>query len=488
MSLLNYIDGRWEAPAIEMDESVRDASTGEVLFWQRSSTADQIERALKAADAAHASGVWMAMSPQARADKLNAIADEMLGRDHAIAVADARATGVIVALTDKFAQICAGAFRQAAELCLNPPQPTPREGSYGPLAIERLPLGPAAIIAPWNAPSGIAAHKAASALAAGCPVLLKPSEWAPMSAQLMTEAAASVGLPNGLWQLLHGDGAVGAALTSDTRVRAVSFTGGLQGGRAVAAACADGIKPAQLELGGNNPLVVLKDADLDAAADGVVTALITLNGQWCRALGRLLVHQTVCDALLDRVRERLATVRLGNAMDAESQMGPLVSQRHHALVQTHVAQLLAQGGQVLTSTAVPDLPGWFVAPTLVTGLDPEQTLEEIFGPVATVHCFESDDEAVHLANQTPFGLAAYVFGEENHAWSIANRLRAGLIKLNAVSMLNLHPQAPRPAWGLSGLGDEGTVETFEFFRGTRVIGVAGRTAVASDTVAEAQAG
>lgn len=483
MSLLNYTDGRWEAPAIEGAESVRDASTGEVLFRQRSSAPDQIERALAVADAAHASGQWMALSPRSRAEILNAIADEMLGRDEAIAAADARATGVIVALTDKFAQICAGAFRQAAELCLNPPQPIPRDGPFGPLAIERLPLGPAAIIAPWNAPSGIAAHKAASALAAGCPVLLKPSEWAPMSAQLMTEAAASVGLPEGMWQLLHGDGVVGEALTRDARVRAVSFTGGLQGGRAVAAACADGIKPAQLELGGNNPLVVLEDANLDQAADGVVTALITLNGQWCRALGRLLVHSTVCDELLDRVYQRLVSVRLGNAMNPESQMGPLVSQRHHALVITHLQRLLSQGGAALTATAVPNLPGWFVAPTLVTGLDPEQTLEEVFGPIATVHTFDADDEAVHLANQTPFGLAAYVFGEEDHAWSVANQLRAGLIKLNAVSMLNLHPQAPRPAWGLSGLGDEGTVETFEFFRGTRVIGVAGRAAA---VVAEAR--
>ena len=273
-------------------------------------------------------------------------------------------------------------------------------------------------------------------------------------------------------QLLHGGAQTGAALTGDDRVRAVSFTGGLAGGRAVAAACAQGIKPAQLELGGNNPLVVLEDADIAAAIDGVVAALTTLNGQWCRALGRLLVHRERQDELLAGVMERLANIRLGSSLDPDSQMGPLVSRGHRDLVASRLASLRSLGGECHQATPLPDLPGWFLPPTLLTGLDPAQTLEEIFGPVAVVHAFDNDAEAIKLANQTPFGLAAYVFGEEQHAWTVARGIRSGLTKINAVTLFNLHPAAPRPAWGLSGLGDEGTRETYEFFRGTRVIGVA----------------
>lgn len=472
--LLNYIDGQWQTPEQALAASVCDANTAQTLFQQLASSDQQIEIAVALAVQTHADKTWLKLSAQQRADLLERVAQEIEKRGADIAVADAQSTGVVISLTQKFVLLCAGAFRQAVELVLNPPQPEQKDGPHGPLQIERLPLGPAAIIAPWNAPAGIAAHKIASALAAGCPVLLKPSEWAPLSGQILTEAAAAAGLPAGMWQLLHGGAEVGAALVNDPRVRVVSFTGGLRGGQAVAAACAQQIKPAQLELGGNNPLVVLPDADLGAAIDGVVTAITTLNAQWCRALGRLLVHSSLKDALLNGVAERLARIKLGSSLEPSSEMGPLVSQAHLKLVKQQLQHLLDKGGRAIQTTPVPNTGGWFLAPCLVDGLRSEDTLEEIFGPVATVHTFDSDEEAVALANQTPFGLAAYVFGEEDRAWKVADQLRAGLIKINAVTMLNLHPQAPRPAWGLSGLGDEGTVETFEFFRGTRVIGVAAR--------------
>lgn len=472
--LQNYIAGQWQAPAEQGAATVRDASTGEALFVQGMSSAAQVEAAIQVAAQQHAQNSWFQKPAAERAADLERIADEISARGPAIAEADARQTGVILALTQKFVLLCAGAFKQAAELVRNPPQTESKEGPHGPLAIERLPLGPAAIIAPWNAPAGIAAHKVASALAAGCPVILKPSEWAPSSGQLLVEAAAAAGLPAGMLQVLHGDGRTGAALCADQRVRAVSFTGGLEAGRAVARACAQDIKPAQLELGGNNALVVLADADIARAADGVVTALTTLNGQWCRALGRLLVHQDVEAELLAAVQERLAQLKIGPSMEAQSQMGPLVSEVHRQRVQQAVAELQAAGAEALQPSSVPTGPGCFYPPTLLKGLQPEQSCEEIFGPVAAVHTFADDAEAVRLGNQTPFGLAAYVFGAEDHAWAVASQLRAGLIKINAVTMLNLHPQAPRPAWGLSGLGDEGTLETFEFFRGTRVIGVAAR--------------
>ena len=168
--LRNYIAGQWQTPAVDGGCQVCDANTAQPLFQQLSSSEQQLEQALQAAAACHADNAWLQFSPQQRADALNRVADEILQRGQAIAEADAQATGVVISLTTKFVQLCAGAFRQAADLCLNPPAPEPRDGPYGPLAVERLPLGPAAVIAPWNAPAGIAAHKVASALAAACPV------------------------------------------------------------------------------------------------------------------------------------------------------------------------------------------------------------------------------------------------------------------------------------------------------------------------------
>ena len=178
--------------------------------------------------------------------------------------------------------------------------------------------------------------------------------------------------------------------------------------------------------------------------------------------------------LLTLVAHRLEKVVIGNSLEDTSEMGPLVHSGHLAHVQHAVQGLEAQGADISRFGRLPDLDGWFMQPTLISGLPPERTVEEIFGPVAAVHAFRSDEEGIALANQTPYGLAAYVFGDEKHAWRVARRIRAGNIKINGVSMLNLNPAAPRPAWGLSGLGDEGTRETMEFFRGHRLIGVAGR--------------
>ena len=470
----NFIAGAWAAPARELAETLCDANTGAVLAVQRGSSPQQLEQALAAAAAAHADARWAGLAAAVRADKLERVALELEARERALARADAQQTGVVIALTEKLARLCAGAFRAAASLLRAAPTPAALAGPHGELALERLPLGVAALIAPWNAPSGIACHKLASALAAGCPVILKPSEWASGSAQLIAEAVVAAKLPQGVFQLVHGAGDTGSALAADARVAAVSFTGGLQGGRAVAHACADDIKPAQLELGGNNPLLVLADANLTAAAAGVVAALTTLNGQWCRALGRLLVHASVCDELLERVAGQMRALRIGSSLHPQSQMGPLAHSAQRSRVAAAIARYQALGGELLSYGELPALAGWFQQPALITGLPPELALEEIFGPVATVHTFNDDEQAVLLANQTAGGLAAYVFGEEAHSWQLARRIRTGMTKINGVSLLNLNPQAPRSAWGLSGLGDEGTHATFEFFRGSRLIGVAAR--------------
>ncbi|MFA1547882.1 aldehyde dehydrogenase [Actinomadura chokoriensis] len=450
---------------------LEDPATGEEIGPAGITGEERVERALAAAEAA-ADG-WAARPAAERADLLEEIAGALEPVTAEIAALEAAATGVPIRQAAPLGMIVSGSFRLAAGQLRDgwlDGAVTRDDGRA--VEVRRLPWGPALCLVPWNAPAPMAAHKVANALAAGCPAILKPSEGAPRGSQRFAEVVAGVlaerDVPGGVFQLVHGDGGTGAQLTGDPRIRAVSFTGGAAGGRSVAAACAAGIKPVQLELGGVNPLVVMPDADLDRAARAAVDLLTTLNGQWCRALGRLIVPETVQDALLDAIGERLAALRAGPPLDEDTDFGPLVHSRHRDLV---AAQRDALGGRLVSTTKVPD-EGNYLAPALVAGVDPGDATEEIFGPVATVHPYRTLDEAVALANGTAYGLEGYVTGaDEDAALAVARRIRAGEVKVNGSSVMSLHLFTPRPAWGSSGLGEEGTAETLRFFTNPRVVGV-----------------
>lgn len=473
--LVDFIAGERRAPAVALEGWICDPNTGARLQQQRATSDEGVSEAAAHAAAMHASSRWADTSLEERAQALDALAGVLEGKAEHLARLDSQTTGVVVSLTRNLNKVTAMAVRLAGEQLRMGWMKEVHDGPHGDVEHVRKPLGPAGIISPWNAPTPITAHKVASALAAGCPVVIKPSEWSPHSSDVLAESAEEAGLPAGLVQVVHGAAHVGGQLVRDERIRAVSFTGGLLAGRAVAEACARQLKPAQLELGGNNALVVLEDADLDRAADGVVTGLTTLNAQWCRALGRLLVHESLHDELLKRVGERLKEVRLGHSLDDDSQMGPMVHRGHKAMIDSAVQGLSGVGGTLHRWTAVPEGDGFFVPPTLVTGVDPQHAIDEIFGPVATVHTFKTDDEALKLANAVPYGLGGYVFSaDEERAWAVGRRMETGGVKINGVTMMSLNPHAVRPAWKQSGLGHEGSRETIEFFSGDTVVGVAGR--------------
>ena len=467
--LLNYLEGDWESPVERLADDIRDANSGQRILAQLGSGEQQIGRAVTAAASNHHNGSWRELTTARRADKLLAIAEALTALADDIATIDAVTTGVPITQTRELAGIPTLAFRRAAALAAEP-DCAQRQANFD---LTRLPLGPALIIAPWNAPAGIASHKIASALAAGCPVLFKPSEWSPLSGQLIARAIAGVGLPPGTFQLLHGDAGTGAALTADERVVAVSFTGGLAAGRAVAAACAHRMRPAQLELGGNNPLVVLPDADPAAVARAITLLLSTLNGQWCRAPGRIIVPHGMLEQLLELTTAALSDLCIGSSLHSDTRLGPLAHRAHRDSVLAAIARHEARGGVVQRCGDLPPLAGWFLQPTLICGLRGEQALEEIFGPVATVHGYADIEQAVALANQPPYGLAGYVFGAGQPALQLARRLEAGTVKINLTTLFGPHPDAPRPVWKLSGIGTEGARETFEFFRGSRLVTVAG---------------
>ncbi|TXS96401.1 aldehyde dehydrogenase [Parahaliea maris] len=470
----NYIDGSFSEPASAPGPLLHDPNTGGVLQDQRVSDGEQIADALAAVDKAYRVGAWEEYSPAERAQVLELIADRLAAPEYAekMALADALTTGTAIRVTRLMASLVPFVFRGAAAYIRGGELQQMLPGKAGEVEYFRKPWGPSLLISPWNGPTAIGSHKIASALAAGAPCILKPSEWTPHSALIMAEVIAELDLPRGTFQLVCGNGKTGATMVEDPRIRAISFTGGIAGGQAIASATAGRFVPLQLELGGNNPLVVMADADLDAAAEGIVYGLTNLNAQWCRALGRLLVHRSVKDDLLEIVVDKLRNVKMGHSLDETSDMGPLIHKDHYQLVQSEIDRLQSLGGNLISATPLPDLSGYFIAPTLVDGCTPEQSLGEIFGPVACIHTFDTEEEALVLANGTAYGLAAYVYSkDEQRARVFARRIRCGGVKINGFSLLALSGVAPRGAWGVSGLGEEGTRQSIDFFTGARVVGV-----------------
>ncbi len=479
--LRSYINGEAVVPAVDRKNCLRNPNDTQPLQDQLSSSPEQVEDALQAADAAYQSGEWENTPTEERAQLLEQIADKLAEDDNRtrIAHADAITTGAVIRVTEKMAALAPFVFRGAATYLREGHLEQSLPGKLGEVEYFRRPWGPALLVNPWNGPTAIGSHKIASALAAGAPCIMKPSEWAPHSVIIMAEVIHQLGLPEGVFQLTCGNRDAGSIMVDDPRIKSISFTGGTAGGRVIARACAENFRPTQLELGGNNPLIVFADADLDKAAAGIAYGLINLNAQWCRALGRVLVHHSVKDQLLQRVEKALAAIRLGHSLDSESDMGPLIHQGHFNDVQAEIERLRSAGGELICPTPLPDLPGYFVPPTLVEGCKPEDTTEEIFGPVASVHSFDSEAEALQLANGTDYGLAAYVYSENSEqAYRFARQLRTGGVKINGYSLLSLS-SAPRGAWGISGLGEEGTRESIEFFTGARTVGLSPQDTIGS---------
>lgn len=479
-ALTNYINGKTSTPVVDRGNSLRNANTRETIQQQLSCDKDQVEEALHAAHTAYEKGEWEHTPAKERADILDKIAAELSKPEYAAAMAysDAITTGAIIRTTRKMAQLVPLVFKGAAQFIREGGLDHKVPGPCGDVEYFKRPWGAALLISPWNGPTAIGSHKIASAIAAGAPSIMKPSEWAPHSAIVMAEAIQKIGLPLGTFQLTCGNRDIGSIMVSDPRIKSISFTGGLGGGRAIARACADDFKPTQLELGGNNSLVAFEDCDIEKTATAIAFGLTNLNAQWCRALGRLIVHKNIKERLLERTLDILSTIRLGNSLSEDSDMGPMIHEGQYNLINQSIEALVAKGGKILSSTKLPDLNGYFIAPTLIDGCDAKDTWDEIFGPVAAVHTFSTDAEALALANGTPFGLAGYVFSENlDRAFAFAREMRTGGVKINGYSLLSLSGHAPRSAWGLSGIGEEGHSQSIEFFCGARVVGVSKQDAL-----------
>jgi aminomuconate-semialdehyde/2-hydroxymuconate-6-semialdehyde dehydrogenase len=327
------------------------------------------------------------------------------------------------------------------------------------------PAGPAALISPWNAPLMLATWKVAPALAAGNTVVLKPSEWSPLTASLLADIAREAGLPDGVLNVLQGIGEeAGAALVAHPGVKRISFTGSVPTARHIARAAAANLTPVSLELGGKSPFLVFADADLDLAVANAVEQFDNA-GQVCLSGTRLLVEETVRDAFVARFLARAAALRQGDPRDEATDIGPNIHAEHVERVDGFVQRAKAEGATVLLGGGRnDDIGGLYYRPTLFTGVRPgaEIATEEVFGPVLVLDTFTDEDEAVAKANGTDFGLAAMVFtGDEDRASRMAGRLVAGTVWVNCFFVRDL--RAPFGGSRHSGVGREGGTWSFDFF-------------------------
>lgn len=472
------IAGEWRsAPAIPGRWNT-DPNTGDVVHAMATTAAPDVEQALSAADELHRAGTWQDVPALERAAVLRRVADALADRVEEIAHADSLTSGVPVSTTRAVAGFIPGRFRAAADDCLAYPRTRTLPANGREVRLLRLPWGPAAVLTPWNAPSFIAASKIASALSAGCPVLFKPSEYAAATARPLAEAIRAaidgVGLPVAAFQVLHGAGDVGAALATDRRVKVVCFTGGQAAGRSIARAAAERFTPVQLELGGNNPVLVLRDADVAATAASLARGMTLLNGQWCEGPGKVLVHREVAADLVDALRTELAQVRMGHSLDAGTTVGPLAHAGHRDLVRDRIESLRDRGAEIVRPITAPSGGGSFLAPVLAVGADPADATDELFGPAVSVHAVASDEDALLTANADPSGLDAYVYGTDlDHALRIGERVVCGEIRLNGAHLADLGDGSAQGFWGGSGVGGHGPAESVRVFSGDRVVGVDG---------------
>nr|WP_283247453.1 5-carboxymethyl-2-hydroxymuconate semialdehyde dehydrogenase [Lederbergia citrea] len=472
-----YIDGRFmEAQDGEYFEN-RSPFTNEVI--NRIAKGGQVDIYQAAAAAKHAfkHGPWGKLKVAERMVYIERIADLIDKEVEEIAILEALDTGLPISQTRKMVSRAAENFRFYSRMVQ-----TRMHGEAYMQDDEFLnytvykPLGAVGLITPWNAPFMLTTWKVAPALATGNTVILKPAELSPLSANKLAEVIHKAGLPNGVFNVVHGFGEIaGAALVENTEVEAISFTGETTTGSTIIKNAADSLKKTSMELGGKSPLIVFEDADLDRALDAAVWGIFSFNGERCTANSRLFLHKNIKDDFISALKERVANIKVGNPMNPSTQLGPLIDQAHYQKVTGYIKMAKQAGCEVIQGTIPDELKaGNFVPPTLLLNAtnDMKISQEEIFGPVMAVIEFETEAEVIEMANDVKYGLAGYVWTNDmKRAHRVAQAVDAGMLWINAQNVRDL--RIPFGGSKASGIGREGGhYAILEFYTEPKVIHVA----------------
>jgi succinate-semialdehyde dehydrogenase / glutarate-semialdehyde dehydrogenase len=472
-----YVDGRWVSADSGDTFPVTDPATGETLADVPRMGPAETARALEAA--ASALPAWRARTAKQRAAVLRRLADLMVERMDELSALLVREQGKPLAEAEAEIAYAASFYEWFAEEgkrvygdTIPPPTPDRR------ILVLKQPVGVTAGITPWNFPAAMVTRKSAPALAAGCTMVLKPAEQTPLSALALAALAEEAGLPAGVLSIVTGDTedapAIGAEMTSNAHVRKLGFTGSTAVGKLLMAQCAPHLKKISLELGGNAPFVIFDDADLDVVMDAFLACKFRNSGQTCISANRVLVQSGIFDEVVARLADLASGLKVANGFEEGAQVGPLIDGQGFEKVEGHVADAIERGAELVTGGSRHSLGGTYFEPTVLTGVsvDAIMSCEETFGPVAGLIPFDTEEQAVALANDTPFGLAAYYFTNDvRRGWRVGEALEAGIVALNTGFIST--EVAPFGGVKESGIGREGSKYGIEEWLELKYLAVGG---------------
>ncbi|AGF71671.1 NAD-dependent succinate-semialdehyde dehydrogenase [Corynebacterium halotolerans] len=467
------INGQWTDSSDGETFDVENPATGETLATLASATSDDANAALDAACAVQ--DEWARTPARERSDILRRAFDLVHERAEEFAALMTLEMGK--PLSEARGEVTYGAeflrwFSEEAVRDYGRAYPAP-EGTLRMVTV-RKPVGPCLLITPWNFPLAMATRKIAPAVAAGCTMVLKPAKLTPLTSQYFAQTMLDAGLPAGVLNVVAGKSAsaISEPIMADPRLRKVSFTGSTPVGKTLMKAAADNVLRTSMELGGNAPFIVFADADLDEAVEGAMGAKMRNIGEACTAANRFIVHESVAEEFANKFAERISGLNVGDGLDEDVTCGPLVEQKALDSVASLVDDAVASGARAVAGGRRVDGPGYFYEPTVLIDVpaDARVVQEEIFGPVAPVITFSTEQEAITLANATEYGLASYVFTEDpSRMWRLSDGLEFGLMGFNSGVISN----AAAPFGGVkqSGLGREGGAEGLDEYTTVQYIGI-----------------
>ena len=468
-----FIGGKWTPASSGATFAVHDPATGQVLCEVADASVENGKAALDAAASTQAE--WAAYPPRERGEILRRAYEALLARQDELALLMTLEMGKPLAESRGEVSYAAEFFRWFAEEAVR------IDGGYavapngvGRVLVTKQPVGPSLLITPWNFPMAMGTRKIGPAVAAGCTMVVKPAEQTPLSMLALAQILADAGLPDGVLNVVTTSDAGGVMepLIRDGRARKLSFTGSTAVGRKLLEQCADKVLRTSMELGGNAPFLVFDDADLDEAVEGAMQAKMRNIGEACTAANRFYVQRGVADEFARKLTERMSALPIGRGTEDGVVVGPLIDEAAVEKVNTLVQDAARRGAEVLTGGSTVDGPGNFYQPTVLTDVPSDALLasEEIFGPVAPISVFDTEDEAVAAANDTEYGLVGYVYTSDiKRALRVSERLETGMVGLNQGIVSN--PAAPFGGVKQSGLGREGGTVGIDEFLETKYVAV-----------------